>query len=48
MREKPTKRNFAEVKRLYPDVRTIDYNELKEAVGQGRHRHRWPALSGIF
>lgn len=31
---KTYKRNFAEVKRLYPDVRTIDYNELKEAVGQ--------------
>lgn len=31
---KTYKRNFTEVKRLYPDVRTIDYNELKEAVGQ--------------
>ena len=31
---KTYKRNFKEVKRLYPDVRNIDYHELKEAVGQ--------------
>lgn len=31
---KTYKRNFGEVKRLYPDVRTIDYNELKNSVGQ--------------
>ena len=31
---KTYKRNFKEVKRLYPDVRNIDYHELKESVGQ--------------
>lgn len=31
---KTYKRNFKEVKRLYPDVRNIDYPELKESVGQ--------------
>ena len=31
---KTYKRNFKAGKRLYPDVRNIDYHELKEAVGQ--------------